>query len=67
MIPALIFFYFLFGLWSAERFREKTQDDTSWGVYAATILFWPAFWFMDAIAADIPETDNGDDNDAEGN
>ena len=67
MTPIFIFAYFLLGLWSAERFRERSQDNTSWGVYAAMILFWPAFWIMDAIGADIPETDKGDDNDAEGN
>lgn len=65
MIPVLIFCYFLFGLWSAERVREKTQEDMSWGVYAATVLVWPAFWFMYAIAADIPETEDGDGNEFE--
>jgi len=63
MIPVLIFFYLLAGLWSAERFREMSQEtDVSWGLYAVTVVCWPAFWIMDAIAADIPETDIGDDD-----
>lgn len=66
MISILIFVYFLLGLWSAERFCEAAQDsDMSWGLYAASVLFWPAFWIMAAIAADIPETDTGDDDESE--
>ena len=55
MIQVSVILYFLFGLWSAERYREVTPGSMSWGMYVVTVWFWPAVWFMDAIAADIPE------------
>ena len=65
MALALVIPYFLFGLWSAERFREMTPGDTSWGAYVMTVLFWPAVWFMTAIAADVPapEPEKKDEDD----
>ncbi len=65
MIQVSVILYFLFGLWSAERFRELAPTDTSWGVYVVTVLLWPAVWFMDAIAADIPEPEKEKEEDDE--
>ena len=53
--------YFLAGLWSAERFREK-QRDISKLHYVSVVLLWPAFWFMAAIVAEEDETETGDDH-----
>ena len=61
LIPILIFAWFLGGLWSAERFRE-IQGEVSALFYLSVILFWPAFWFMVAIAAE-DETEEGEDDD----
>lgn len=53
ILTAFVIPYFLFGLWSAERFRELTGGDISWGSYVITVLFWPGVWFMFAIGADV--------------
>ena len=59
MIAIVLFVYFLVGLWSAERFRER--GDISALTYLAAVFFWPAFWFVMSIEADV-ETKSEDDD-----
>ena len=65
MILAFVVPYFLFGLWSAERYREMTPVDNSWLMYVVTVLLWPAVIFMNAIAANVPEPEPEKEDDDE--